>query len=278
MGSHRESESPSDAATRATIDPLATFGTDSKVGPGSILVGHCVIADDVVIGPGCVLDAGDGTLVVEPGARIGAGVTIGHPVTVGRGARLQPGTTVLRDVPPHAIVAGNPAEISGYTTPGGVAAHATAATAPQAPGFHATSVAGVTFHRLPKVLDLRGNLTVGEFDRTIPFLPRRHFMVFGVPNSEIRGEHAHRTCHQFLICAHGSCTVLADDGLAREEFLLDDPSLGLHLPPLTWGVQYKYSRDAVLLVFASEFYDSAEYVRDYAEFMALSRPPREPRR
>lgn len=95
-------------------------------------------------------------------------------------------------------------------------------------------------------------------------------MVFGVPNAEIRGEHAHRTCHQFLICAHGSCAVVADDGHVREEFLLDDPSLGLHLPPLTWGIQYKYSADAVLLVFASEYYDAGEYIRDYGEFLQLT--------
>ena len=269
---------PTDVDARAIIDPLATTGAGSTVGQGSILTGRCIIGEDVVIGPGCVLDARDGTLVVESGARIGAAATIGHPVTVGRGAHLQPGTVVLRDVPPHAIVSGNPAEINGYTTAAGIPTQAVAAAAPQIPGDHATSVTGVTFHRLPKILDLRGNLTVGEFGRTIPFLPRRHFMVFGVPNAEIRGEHAHRTCHQFLICAHGSCAVLADDGVAREEFLLDDPSLGLHLPPLTWGVQYKYSRDAVLLVFASEFYDSGEYVRDYEEFMTLSRQRRDTHR
>jgi hypothetical protein len=94
-------------------------------------------------------------------------------------------------------------------------------------------------------------------------------MVFGVPNAEVRGEHAHRTCHQFLICAHGSCSVVADDGHVRDEFELNDPSIGLHLPPLTWGIQYKYSHDAVLLVFASEFYDAAEYIRSYSEFMDL---------
>ncbi|EIL98455.1 WxcM-like protein [Rhodanobacter thiooxydans LCS2] len=94
-------------------------------------------------------------------------------------------------------------------------------------------------------------------------------MVFGVPNAEVRGEHAHRTCHQFLICAHGSCSVVADDGHTRSEFELDDPSVGLHLPPLIWGIQYKYSHDAVLLVFASEFYDASEYIRTYGEFIEL---------
>ena len=141
--------------------------------------------------------------------------------------------------------------------------------APATPGVVSSSVRGVTLHRLPKVLDLRGNLTVGEFGRSVPFEARRYFMVFGVPNAEVRGEHAHRTCHQFLICARGSLSVVADDGASREEFHLDDPSIGIHLPPLTWGIQYKYSADAVLLVFASEFYDTQEYIRDYAEFVQL---------
>ena len=157
----------------------------------------------------------------------------------------------------------------GYTVGGNDAAPTALKQAPATPGVVSSSVRGVTLHRLPKVLDLRGNLTVGEFGRSVPFEARRYFMVFGVPNAEVRGEHAHRTCHQFLICARGSLSVVADDGASREEFHLDDPSIGIHLPPLTWGIQYKYSADAVLLVFASEFYDTQEYIRDYAEFVQL---------
>jgi hypothetical protein len=91
--------------------------------------------------------------------------------------------------------------------------------------------------------------------------------VFDVPSRETRGEHAHRACHQFLLCAKGSCAVVADDGVRRQEFLLDRPDLGLHLPPMIWGIQYKYTPDAVLLVFASELYDAADYIRDYDQFL-----------
>jgi hypothetical protein len=94
-------------------------------------------------------------------------------------------------------------------------------------------------------------------------------MVFDVPSMETRGEHAHRVCHQFLICVRGSCAVVADDGKNRQEFLLDRPDVGVHLPPMVWGIQYKYSADAVLLVFASHHYDSADYIRNYAEFRQL---------
>ena len=67
----------------------------------------------------------------------------------------------------------------------------------------------------------------------------------------------------------GSCAIVADDGLQRQEFLLDSPDVGVHLPPMVWGIQYKYSADAVLLVYASHYYDSADYIRNYAEFCHL---------
>lgn len=254
---------------RAALSPDTTLGEHVRIGPGVVTAGRCRIGDGCHIAAGTVLDAGDDTLVLEPDVCIMAGAIVAAPVRIGHGACLRPGAVVTRDVPPHAIVAGNPAEIVGYTT--GSAPADASSPPPVEPGVRRTAVRDVTLHRFPRILDLRGNLTVGEFGRTLPFEPRRYFMVFGVPNAEVRGEHAHRTCKQFLICAHGRCSVVADDGHARQEFLLDDPSLGLYLPPLTWGVQYKYSHDAVLLVFASEFYDPAEYIRDYSEFLSLAR-------
>ncbi len=260
-----------DPAARAWISPLAVLGTNIEISAGAVINGNCKIGDNCIIGPGAVLDPGaDGVqIVIEAGARIMASATIAGPVHIARGALVQAGAVVMRDVPPHAVVSGNPAQITGYTTTGVDSAHIPGAQRPEVPGTATTLVRGVTLHRLPKVLDLRGNLTVGEFGRTLPFEAKRYFMVFDVPNAEVRGEHAHRTCQQFLICVHGSCSVVADDGHVRSEFELDDPSIGLYLPPLTWGVQYKYSHDAVLLVFASEFYDAAEYIRSYGEFVDL---------
>ena len=252
------------------VGSRVAIGERVVVKAGATLNGLCQIADDCVIGTGCVLDAGDdaGSVVIEAGAILAASVTVSGPAKIGKGARIEAGTTILRDVPPHALVAGNPAQIIGYTS--------TAERSEDLPAgkrnshqVECSSVHGVTLHRFPRIIDLRGNLTVGEFERTVPFSPKRYFIVFGVPNAEIRGEHAHRTCKQFLICARGTCSVVADDGEHREEFLLDDPSLGLYLPPLTWGIQYKYSPDAVLLVFASEYYDSNEYIRDYDDFIEL---------
>ena len=116
-------------------------------------------------------------------------------------------------------------------------------------------------------------MTVGEFDTSIPFAVKRYFLVFDVPSVETRGEHAHRECHQFLICVRGSCAVVADDGINRQEFLLDHPDVGIHLSPMVWGIQYKYTHDAVLLVFASHHYDASDYIRSYSEFLSQVKFP-----
>lgn len=132
------------------------------------------------------------------------------------------------------------------------------------------SPSGFRLIDLPRVIDARGNLTAGEFEREIPFVPCRYFVVYQVPLVESRGEHAHRQCHQFLICVRGRITVLGDDGKRREEYLLDRPDVGFYMPPMTWGTQYNYSPDAVLLVFASHYYDSGDYIRSYDEFLSLA--------
>jgi UDP-2-acetamido-3-amino-2,3-dideoxy-glucuronate N-acetyltransferase len=72
-----------------------------------------------------------------------------------------------------------------------------------------------SLHEFRLVNDIRGNLSVGEFARDIPFSPKRYFLIFNVPNGEVRGVHAHKSCHQFLVCIRGSCRVLLDDGRHR---------------------------------------------------------------
>lgn len=209
--------------------------------------------------------------VVEDGASIGANATILPGVHIGSGAMIGAGTVVTRSVPPNAVVVGNPGRIKGYVTDNAKPI-APAIPAPMAEGALPPSrVKGVRLHRFNRFSDIRGSLTVGEFERDLPFAPQRFFMVFDVPTQETRGEHAHKRCHQFLICIKGSVRVLADDGNHRDEFVLNAPDLGLHLPPMTWGTQYQYSCDAVLLVFASETYDAEEYVRDYDEFLRMVR-------
>jgi|688.fasta_scaffold166525_1 UDP-2-acetamido-3-amino-2,3-dideoxy-glucuronate N-acetyltransferase len=201
------------------------------------------------------------------GSSIGANATILPGLTIGANSMVGAGAVVTKDVPPNTIVVGNPAKIVGYVD-AQKQSSANNFTSGDKPinGLKETNVKGVNLHFLPQIPDLRGDLSVGEFDKTIPFTPKRYFLVFNVPNNLIRGEHAHKDCHQFLIAVHGTVNVICDDGQNRSEFLLNRANLGIHIPPMVWGVQYKYSEDAVLLVFASEYYDSADYIRDYEEF------------
>ncbi len=122
---------------------------------------------------------------------------------------------------------------------------------------------------LQEHVDQRGQLVVTEVGKTLPFEAARMFVISGVPEGEPRGIHAHRQCHQFLVCVSGSVKAMVDDGESRQVVVLDRPSLGLHMPPLTWGAQYDYSDDAVLVVLASHPYDSDDYIHDYDEFVSV---------
>jgi acetyltransferase-like isoleucine patch superfamily enzyme/dTDP-4-dehydrorhamnose 3,5-epimerase-like enzyme len=209
--------------------------------------------------------------IIRHGASIGANATILPGITIGQGAMVGAGAVVTRSIPPNAIVVGNPAKIVGYVDakPLEAAGVRPASEASLGPGVSATDVRGVTLHKMKEVADIRGSLSVGEFEREIPFTPARYFLVYGVPTVETRGEHAHHECHQFLVAIKGSLHVVAFDGSKREEFVLNSATTGLYLPPKTWGIQYKYSSDAVLLVFASHHYDNADYIRSYDEYITL---------
>lgn len=116
-------------------------------------------------------------------------------------------------------------------------------------------------------VDERGNLVFGEVPGSLPFEAKRFFYVSNVPEGEPRGIHAHKECHQFLVCVAGSVKAMVDDGEHRQVFTLSSDGQGLHMPPLTWGCQYDYSPDAVLLVLASHSYDADDYIHEYKEFL-----------
>jgi UDP-2-acetamido-3-amino-2,3-dideoxy-glucuronate N-acetyltransferase len=260
------------------IENDVVIGDRSTIKCGVQLWDGVTVEDDVFIGPNATFTNDlmprsrqhpDKYLrtIVRKGASIGANATI-LPVTIGENAMVGAGAVVTHDVPANAIVVGNPARIVGYSGARVVPEGVPSGAMPGA-GLTSTIVAGVTIHHLPLVEDLRGFLSFGEVRRHLPFEIKRYFLVFRVSSEEIRGEHAHRTLHQFLICVHGRCHVVADDGENRQEFILNSPAVGVHLQPMVWGAQYRYSQDAVLLVLASDFYDPADYIRDYAEFLRL---------
>jgi UDP-2-acetamido-3-amino-2,3-dideoxy-glucuronate N-acetyltransferase len=132
-----------------------------------------------------------------------------------------------------------------------------------------TGVDGVSLLQLPKITSDLGSLIVAELGAGLPFTARRIFTLLDIPAGEARGIHAHRKCEQFLICMRGSVTAVVDDGTARQEILLDSPTIGLYMPAMTWGTQYDYSSDALLVVLASDPYDATDYLEDYEEFQAL---------
>jgi len=287
----------------AHVLPGARIGEDCNLCDGVFVEGKVVVGDrvtvkcgvqlwdgveledDVFVGPNVTFtndrfprsrsypDTFLKTLVCK-GASIGGNATILPGLTIGRRAMVGAGAVVTKDVPPNAIVVGSPATIRGYVDVAAPEPAPRPGPDDNPVGASTCEVAGVSLHTLPLHGDLRGDLTVGEFGKDIPFAPQRYFLVFDVASAQVRGEHAHRVCQQFLVCARGACSVLADDGARRQEFRLDHPRLGLYLPPLVWGVQYKFSPGAVLLVFASHTYDPADYIRDYDEFLAtVTRTP-----
>lgn len=234
------------------------------------------IEDDVFVGPNATFtndhmprsrQHSDRFLetTVRQGASIGANATILPGLTIGLNAVVGAGAVVTRDVPANAIVVGNPARIIGY-----VSSEQAKKRQPQKQFSPATILnVGAQLIELPLIVDLRGSLSFAEYGQHLPFEPKRYFVVFDVPSVEVRGEHAHRALHQFLVCLKGRCSVALDDGQHRDEVILDRPNVGLHLPPLIWASQYQYSPDAVLLVLASDVYKSEDYIRDYDEYLAV---------
>jgi UDP-2-acetamido-3-amino-2,3-dideoxy-glucuronate N-acetyltransferase len=259
------------------IENKVIIGNNVTIKSGVQLWDGIILENDVFIGPN-VTFANDKyprsklypdsfpKTVVKSDASIGAGATILPDITIGSKAMVGAGAVVTRNVPDNAIVVGNPAHIVGYVSTE-KNKKIPALSVKTEPEF--IDVKGVTLHEFPLIHDLRGNLTVGEFEKEIPFSPKRYFSVFDVPNKEVRGEHAHKECHQFLVCIKGSCHVVADDGEQRQEFVLDKPNKGIYLPPMVWGIQYKYSADAVLMVFASDHYDANDYIRNYSDFINM---------
>jgi hypothetical protein len=134
-----------------------------------------------------------------------------------------------------------------------------------------TTIAACRIVDLPKMAHPRGNLTFLEGGRHVPFDIRRVFYIYDVPTAESRGAHAHRELQQFVICLSGSFDVALDDGCDTTTVHLNRPWQGLFIPPMIWAAEVNFDAGSMALVLASAYYDEAEYIRDYAEFLRLSR-------
>ena len=117
--------------------------------------------------------------------------------------------------------------------------------------------------------DERGQLVALEEFKDIPFEIKRVYYMYDTKKNVHRGFHAHKSLEQILICIHGSCKVLLDNGTEKKIVSLEKPYEGLYIANNMWREMYDFSEDAVLMVLASEYYKEEDYIRDYNEFLRM---------
>lgn len=115
--------------------------------------------------------------------------------------------------------------------------------------------------------DERGSLVALEAFKDIPFEIKRVYYMYDTKKGVIRGYHAHRNLQQILVCIHGSCKILLDNGTEKKKVYLEKPYEGLYVPNNMWREMYDFSDGAVLMVLASEYYNEEDYIRDYDKFL-----------
>ena len=120
---------------------------------------------------------------------------------------------------------------------------------------------------LPLIHNQKGNITVLENDKSIPFEIKRIYYLYDVPYAAERGGHAHYELQQFVVAACGSFTFILDDGVNKREVFLNSPRKALHIKPGIWREMKDFSGGSICLVLASSLYSEKDYIRDYQEFL-----------
>jgi len=120
---------------------------------------------------------------------------------------------------------------------------------------------------LPKISDVRGNITFIESGRPISFLIKRVYWIYDVPGGETRGGHAFKTLKELFIALSGSFDIIVDDGYHTKSVTLNRPYLGLYVPNMIWRRLENFSTNSVCLVLASLPYSDEEYIRDYCNYL-----------
>lgn len=258
----------------AIVEPGASVRSGSEICAFAYIGAGCLIERGSTVGVRATVIGSDDYTVddsavttISSGVTIGAGALVRGPLSIGRGAVVEAGAVVVDDVPANAVVAGNPAAVVGYTQIDD-SASAAFIMPPTAAGEQ-VDIAGCSLIRLPSVMDLRGALTFAEIGSNLPFAPQRYFIVYDVPSRKIRGSHAHHQLHELIFAIGGSVTVTVDNGRERGQIVLDDPTLVLHLPAMTWTTQHTFSPGAAIVVLASHPYEDADYIRDYDDYCRL---------
>lgn len=121
--------------------------------------------------------------------------------------------------------------------------------------------------QLPKISDPRGNLSVIEEMKDIPFIIERTYWIYDVPGGESRGGHAYKENQEFIVALSGSFDVVLDDGKKKMIYSLNRSYNGLYVPKGMWRVMENFSTNSLALVLSSTWYDDSDYIRDYSEFL-----------
>lgn len=117
--------------------------------------------------------------------------------------------------------------------------------------------------------DGRGELYALEASKNVPFSIKRVYYMTGLHEDVSRGYHAHKSLQQLAVCVSGSCRFILDDGITREDIVLDSPRTGLLIGNMIWREMHDFTEGCVLMVLASEYYDEFDYIRDYQDFLSV---------
>lgn len=123
---------------------------------------------------------------------------------------------------------------------------------------------------LPKILDLRGNLSFLESNNHVPFDIKRTYWIYDVPGGEIRGSHAFKKSHEFIIALSGSFDVILNDDKKEVKHSLNRSYYGLYVPNMLWRRVENFSTNALALIVSSIYYDQNDYIRNFNEFKKLN--------
>lgn len=134
-----------------------------------------------------------------------------------------------------------------------------------------TSLNDIRLIELPKFTDPRGNLSVIEELKDVPFKIERTYWIYDVPGGETRGGHAYKENQEFIVALSGSFDVVLDDGNGKKKFSLNRSYNGLYVPKGMWREMMNFSTNSLALVLSSTKYDANDYIRDYDEFKKIAK-------
>jgi len=278
----------SDIGVNTKVWQFCVILPKAKIGANCNICANCFIENDVVVGDNCTIKSGvqlwdgisiENNVFIGPNvtftndkkpkskkhlpnplrtkvgkfSSIGANSTILPGLSIGEHCQIGAGSVVVFDIPDYAVVVGNPGRVVKFERK-------------NIQGTSQNAFSSKYIFALQHFKDRRGDLIVSEAKKNVPFDIKRIFIIKNVPNSKIRGAHAHIRCHQALLCLQGSFKILIDNGKSSNEYFLENTNYGVYIPPLCWSIQFDYTSDAIILALASHQYDEKDYIRNYIAY------------